>query len=103
VPFGPIFALGLWIFGFILVVCAVVDILRQEKFTELEKLIWVLIVIFLNIIGVIVYYFVGRTKAIDLEKVRSEISSNAQYCPYCSKKIDKSFTYCPYCGGRIIK
>ena len=100
---GPVFALGLWIFGLILVVWAVMDIVKQERFTDLEKVIWVLIVIFLNIIGVIVYYLVGRTKVIDLEKVRSEISSNVQYCPYCGKRIDKSFNYCPYCGGRIIK
>ena len=51
----------------------------------------------------IVVYFAGRTKAIDLEKLRSEISSDAQHCPYCGKKIDKSFTYCPHCGGRIKK
>jgi len=101
--FGTAFMSALGIFGLIIVIWAVIDIVKQERFTDIEKLIWVLIVIFLNIIGVIVYYFVGRTKAIDLEKVRSEISSNAQHCPYCGKKIDKSFDYCPYCGRGIGK
>ena len=91
----------LGIFGVILVIWAIIDIVKQERFTDLEKLIWVLIVIFFNIIGVILYYFVGRTKAIDLEKI--ENSLNGQYCPYCGKRIDKSFTYCPHCGGRIKK
>ena len=99
IPFGY----ALWIFGLILVIWAIIDIVKQEKFTDLEKLIWVLIVIFFNIIGVLVYYLVGRTKAVDLKKMRSEISSNGQYCPYCGKNIDKSFDYCPYCGGMIKK
>jgi len=96
---------ALGIFGLIIVIWAIIDIVKQERFTDLEKLIWVLVVIFFNIIGVLVYYFAGRTKAIDLEKVRSEISSDGQYCPcpYCGKKIDKSFTYCPHCGGMIKK
>lgn len=101
--FGTAFMSALGIFGLIIVIWAIIDIVKQERFTDIEKLIWVLIVIFFNIIGVIVYYFVGRTKAIDLEKVGSEISSNGQYCPYCGKRIDKSFTYCPHCGGMIKK
>jgi len=40
-------------------VWALVDILRSE-FSGLNKLIWLALVIFLPLIGVILYYFIGR-------------------------------------------
>ncbi len=40
-------------------VWALVDILRNE-FSGLNKLIWLALVIFLPLIGVILYYFIGR-------------------------------------------
>jgi len=40
-------------------VWALVDILRSE-FVGLNKLIWLALVIFLPLIGVILYYFIGR-------------------------------------------
>ena len=58
----------------ILVIWAIFDIVKHEEFSDIEKLIWVLVVVFLNIIGVIVYYLAGRPKAIDLEKIRSEVA-----------------------------
>lgn len=40
-------------------VWALVDILKSE-FVGLNKLIWLALVIFLPLIGVILYYFIGR-------------------------------------------
>ena len=40
-------------------VWALVDILKND-FSGLNKLIWLLLVIFLPLIGVILYYFIGR-------------------------------------------
>ena len=51
---GGILAIGclaVWIW-------ALIDILKNE-FTGLNKLIWLLLVIFLPLIGVICYYFIG--------------------------------------------
>ncbi len=44
-------------------VIALVDIVRS-KFEGNDKLIWVLIVLFLNIIGTILYFLVGRNQKI---------------------------------------
>ena len=101
--FGFTFIPILWLLSLILVVWAIIDIVEHKEFTDIEKLIWVLVVVFLNIIGVIIYYFAGRTKAIDLEKIMSEVAPKTQYCPYCGRRLPEgvNYYYCPYCGMGI--
>ena len=48
---------------FVLPVIALVDIIRNE-FTGNNKLIWVLIVIFFNILGSILYFIMGKNQKI---------------------------------------
>ena len=48
---------------FIIPIIALVDILRNE-FNGNDKLIWVLIILFLWIIGAILYFFIGRKQKI---------------------------------------
>ncbi len=47
----------------VLPVIALVDIIRNE-FTGNNKLIWVLIVIFFNILGSILYFIMGKNQKI---------------------------------------
>ena len=47
----------------IIPVIALIDILRSE-FTGNNKLIWVLVVIFFNIIGSILYLLMGRSQKV---------------------------------------
>lgn len=56
-----ILLLGLLLF--VLPVIALVDIIRNE-FTGNNKLIWVLIVIFFNILGSILYFIMGKNQKI---------------------------------------
>ena len=53
---------------FILPIIALIDIVRSE-FKGNNKLIWVIIVVFLNLPGIILYYVMGRNQKIseDLE------------------------------------
>lgn len=53
---------------FILPIIALIDIVRSE-FKGNNKLIWVIIVVFLNLPGIILYYAMGRNQKIseDLE------------------------------------
>ncbi len=62
---GPqeIIILLLGLFLFLLPVIALVDIIRNE-FTGNNKLIWVLIVIFFNILGSILYFIMGKNQKI---------------------------------------
>jgi len=55
------FALVLVLAGIALTVWAIYDIFtNQKKMPDTEKLIWVIVVVFLGLIGVIVYYLVVK-------------------------------------------
>lgn len=52
------------VFIIILPIIVLVDILKS-KFNGNDKIIWVLVVIFLGILGVTLYYFIGRKQKIN--------------------------------------
>jgi len=57
--FGVFWILGL--IGLILVIWVIYDIVtKQKRMPGVEKVIWILVVLFLGIIGVIIYYFVVK-------------------------------------------
>lgn len=49
--------------GIIPTIIALVDILKN-KFEENNKLIWILVVLFFNLIGAILYFIIGRKQKI---------------------------------------
>lgn len=51
------------IFELVLMVAALVDLIKREKVTGGNKLVWVLLIIFINIIGPLVYFIWGRKEA----------------------------------------
>ncbi|GAB4038794.1 PLDc N-terminal domain-containing protein [Spirosoma gilvum] len=52
--------------GFLLIlpIMALVDVVRSEFRGPNDKLVWVIIVVFLNIIGALLYFFIGRNQRI---------------------------------------
>ena len=62
---------GLWqwiiiiigLFGILLPIVALIDILKN-KFKGNDKIVWVLVVIFFNIIGSILYFTIGKNQKI---------------------------------------
>jgi hypothetical protein len=62
---------GLWqwiiiiigFFGILLPIIALIDILKN-KFKGNDKIVWVLVVIFFNIIGSILYFVIGKNQKI---------------------------------------
>ena len=49
--------------GIIPTIIALVDILRN-KFEDNNKIVWVLVVLFFNLIGAILYFIIGRKQRI---------------------------------------
>ena len=67
---GPqeiILILIIGLFAFILPIIALVDIL-SNKFEGNNKLIWVLVVIFVNLLGAILYFAIGRQQKLPRKK-----------------------------------
>lgn len=52
------------IFNFLIPIIALISILRS-KFEENNKLIWIIVVVFLNLIGAILYFLIGRKQRIN--------------------------------------
>ena len=48
--------------GFIFWVWMLIDAITNKRLRDVEKLIWVLVVIFLPLIGSIIYFFVARSQ-----------------------------------------
>ena len=58
-----LFGMGFFGFGlmiFILQIVAIVDIVRSNFRNDSDKLIWILVVLFLNILGAILYFAIGN-------------------------------------------
>ncbi|WP_020595020.1 PLDc N-terminal domain-containing protein [Spirosoma panaciterrae] len=45
-------------------VLALIDVVRSEFRGTNDKLIWVIIIVFFNIIGTLLYFFIGRNQRI---------------------------------------
>jgi uncharacterized membrane protein YczE len=50
---GLLFAFWLWM---------LVDCLKNQALQGTEKIVWVLVIVFLHTLGALVYFFVGRSK-----------------------------------------
>ncbi len=49
-----LFAFWLWM---------LIHAIKNKGLTDTEKIIWVLVVLFLHVLGALIYFFVGRPKA----------------------------------------
>lgn len=68
-----VLSIGIWqiiilflvIAGIVLPILAVIGIVKNDFKGKNDKIIWILIVVFLNIIGFLFYFMIGRTQKID--------------------------------------
>ncbi len=73
-PFQMMLILGIvFLFGFIPTIIALIDILKN-KFEGNNKVVWVLVVLFLNLIGAILYFTIGRNQKIKAWQIWAMIS-----------------------------
>jgi len=57
-PIGLIFSLLFFIFW----VWMLIDCIQNQRLNSTEKVIWVLVIIFLNLLGAIIYFLAGRKR-----------------------------------------
>ena len=63
-PFQMMLILGIvFLLGILPTIIALIDILKS-KFEKNNKIVWVLVVLFLNLIGAILYFTIGKKQKI---------------------------------------
>ncbi len=84
----PLLLLALWIY-------VIVWVYRDAERRGMSGLLWALLVLIGNIVGLIIYLIVrsetpGKTRA-----------SAAEKCPGCGTENPPGFSYCPHCGASL--
>ncbi len=79
----------IWIF-------VIVWVYRDAERRGMSGILWALLVLIGNIIGLLIYLIV-RSGGIQAPKVERA----TQECPSCQKKVDSTFVFCPYCAARL--
>jgi hypothetical protein len=59
-PVFGLFSLILTIAVFVFWIWMLIDSLQNPRLQGTDKLIWVLVVLFLHVLGAAIYYFIGR-------------------------------------------
>ncbi len=63
-PWQIILIVVFGVFGLILLLIALIDILRSDFKNNNDKIIWVLVVLFFNILGSLLYFTIGRKQRV---------------------------------------
>jgi len=79
----------IWIF-------VIVWVYRDAERRGMNGVLWALLVLIGNIIGLLIYLIV-RSDGIPVLKAGHE----TQACPSCQKEVDAAFVFCPYCAARL--
>jgi hypothetical protein len=90
--FYSIFSIALLIIWILVIVW----VYRDAERRGLNGVLWALLVLIGNIIGLLIYLIV-RSDGIPSRKV----GPATQACPSCQKEVDSAFVFCPYCAARL--
>jgi hypothetical protein len=77
-------------------IAVIVWVYRDAERRGMNGVLWALLVLIGNIIGLIIYLIVRS----DSLSYQSE-TPPTQNCPSCNKGVPSSFGYCPHCGTQI--
>ena len=57
------FLIPLFLIELALLVIALIDVIRREKVTGNNKVVWILVIVLVQVIGPVVYFLFGRKEA----------------------------------------
>jgi hypothetical protein len=57
-----LFALVIGILIFVFWIWMLVDCIKNTRLSDTEKIVWVLVILFLHVLGAFVYFLAGRNK-----------------------------------------
>ncbi len=79
------------------IVC-LVDIIKHN-FTGNNKIIWLLIVLFVPLLGMILYFSIGRGQRILTPPQQGQSFSFSKVCQACGTVIEPGANFCSKCGA----
>ncbi|MCL4428888.1 MAG: PLDc N-terminal domain-containing protein [Deltaproteobacteria bacterium] len=62
---GMLFMFLFWIASIVLWISALIDILKSDFRGGSDKIVWLLVVVFLPLLGAILYFTIGKNQKID--------------------------------------
>ena len=81
---------------FILWIVVIVWVYRDAERRGMNGVLWALLVLIGNLIGLLIYLIVRSDTVLT-----PECCAPTQTCPKCQESIDAKFTFCPHCGKRL--
>ncbi len=63
--FGMLFMFLFWIASIVLWISALIDILKSDFRGGSDKIVWLLVVVFLPLLGAILYFTIGKNQKIN--------------------------------------
>ncbi|MDD5190564.1 MAG: PLD nuclease N-terminal domain-containing protein [Dehalococcoidales bacterium] len=57
------FLIPLFLIELVLLVIALIDVIRREKVTGNNKVVWILVIVLFQVIGPVVYFIFGRKES----------------------------------------
>src|SRR5437762_1243965 len=91
--FGLMFMLFLWVLGALATIFWIwmlIHAITNKGLRDMEKIIWVLVVLFLDFIGALIYFFVGRPRAVGTASKKSN-RKEKQLCSHSYLVAGKFF------------
>lgn len=83
--------LALWIF-------ILVWVYRDAEQRGMSGLLWMLLVLIGNIVGLIIYLIVRSESG---RRTATATTNHNGKCPNCGKDVGGAYAYCPYCGTSL--
>lgn len=77
-------------------IVVIVWVYRDAERRGMNGVLWALLVLIGNLIGLIIYLIVRSEREPALKEAQT-----TQTCPGCEKPVSESFVFCPNCGARL--
>jgi len=92
--------LGILWFAISIFLC--IWVYRDAQSRGMDGVLWLIIVLFANVVGLIVYLIVREEKRPE-QLARPSIKGQRWFCPNCGQEISQYANFCPNCGRPISR
>jgi len=99
------FVFGMIVLGILWVVISIllcIWVYRDAQSRRMDGVLWLIVVLIANIVGLIIYLIVREEKRLELP-AHSSIRGQTRFCSNCGLEISPDANFCPNCGRPITR